>query len=144
MLNTILLAIYEDNRIRDLLKSLQPEGLREDLLHHCISYAADVYQRRPEHLEGIYNRGELFAWFQRCMKVELTGRNSKFFRQMRRPPVELQEWVEHMPDVDHDDRMLEYQQKADELYGPGFWDSQVKKIEDRREKRFKSKQKETD
>jgi hypothetical protein len=139
MLNTILEAIYLDNRVHDLLKKLQPEDLRKDLLHHCIQYVAEVYERRPAHLEGMYERGELFAWFQRCLKVELTGKNSKFFRMMRRPPVELQDWLQSIPDIGPEDDITEYRSKADRLYGPGFWDLHVKKLEDRREKRFKNR-----
>jgi hypothetical protein len=137
MLNVILNEIYTDTRVRDLLGRLEPEDLRKDLLHHCIVYVVDVYERRPDHLEGIYQRGELFAWFQRCLKVELTGKNSKFFRMMRRPPVELKEWVDLLPDHVDEDRMKEFQERADGMYGPGFWESQVKKLEDKRERRFK-------
>lgn len=138
MINTILESIYKDRRVHDLLSRLKPEHLQDDLLQHCLLYVAEVYKRRPDHITGMYERGELFAWFQRCMKVELTGKNSKFFRLMRRPPESLPDAIGEVVDHEFVDDLEHYRKDADECFGKGYWEAEVKKIEEKRERRAKA------
>lgn len=127
-INAIVESLYRDRRVNELVNKLQPADLRDDLLHHCIMYVFKIAAKCPGKIEALFERDELFAWFQRALKMELIGENSSFFRTYRRPCAEFNP-AKHDGATEHQHNYDDAREMADELYGAGFWDGQVRMME---------------